>query len=378
MTRRINLSYGTEVLTSTSISNNFIDNYMADAHGSYVKVYIYLMRCLNDPSMDILVPGMAEKLEETERDIVRALKYWESKGLLKVSYDSDGDVSDIVLADLDKTSNKSVMLVSSVSGRADEEPAKSVPAEKKQKRESKAEAAATETSTAKPTYTPMQIAGFKEYDEGFNNLIDHIEETLGRTLTNKTLQLPSYLFESLGFDPSLIAYLYDTHFFKENGTTTGDKYLEKIARDWYEKGIKTVEEAKQDSLMYSKNYNIVASSFGIKNRSLGSDELSFLSRWNYDLKISSELLQKACTNALAQKGDLKHIFEYTDKILTDWSSKNITTVQEAEAAREEYRQSARAKGNNTSVKPINSFTNFPQRHHTDEYYEELERRKLGY
>lgn len=394
MTRRINLSYGTEVVTSTSITNNFIDNYMADANGSYVKVYIYLMRCLNDPSMDILIPSIAEKLEETERDIIRALRYWESKNLLEVSYDADGDVSSIVVIDIDKKAQKSRMLVSSTSGRAGEDVAQTpAPATRKsssrtESKPSKASAQepASVTVTEKPTYTPMQIAGFKDFDERFNALIDHIEDTLGRTLTNKNLQLPAYLFESLGFDPELIEYLYDTHYFKENGTITGEKYLEKIARDWYEKGIRTVEEAKLDSLQYSKNYSIVAKSFGIKNRALGTDELGFLSRWNYELKVPQELLQEACTSALSQKGDLKHIFEYTDRILTSWAENGITTLEQAKAEHEAHVaatkvQSIKKAGSGkqeASIRPVNTFTNFPQRQYSDDYYEELEKRKLGF
>ena len=54
MTKAIKLSFGSEAIT-TAISNIFIDEYMAEAHGSYVKVYIYLLRCLGDSSMSFSV-----------------------------------------------------------------------------------------------------------------------------------------------------------------------------------------------------------------------------------------------------------------------------------------------------------------------------------
>ena len=69
MTRPIKLSFGNEI-GETTISNIFIDEYMADANGAYVKVYLYLLRCLGDPSVDVSVAAVSEKLDETEKDII--------------------------------------------------------------------------------------------------------------------------------------------------------------------------------------------------------------------------------------------------------------------------------------------------------------------
>ncbi len=35
----------------TVIPNYFIDAYMVHASGEYVKIYLYLLRCMNDPAM---------------------------------------------------------------------------------------------------------------------------------------------------------------------------------------------------------------------------------------------------------------------------------------------------------------------------------------
>ena len=81
--------------TMTSVPNVFIDSYMKDANGEYVKVYLYLLRCLGDEGMDFSVAGMADALDHTQRDISRALNYWESKGLLRQEYAQDGDLMGI-------------------------------------------------------------------------------------------------------------------------------------------------------------------------------------------------------------------------------------------------------------------------------------------
>ena len=66
--------YNAEV---TVLTNNFIDNYMPEANGEFVKVYIYLLRLLSDASVPFSLEQMADHFFCTERDIVRALKYWE-------------------------------------------------------------------------------------------------------------------------------------------------------------------------------------------------------------------------------------------------------------------------------------------------------------
>ena len=61
--------------TYSSISNFFIDYYMTDANGEFVKVYLYLIRLLNS-KQQISVAEIADHFNLTEKDICRAIKYW--------------------------------------------------------------------------------------------------------------------------------------------------------------------------------------------------------------------------------------------------------------------------------------------------------------
>ena len=60
----------------TILSNTFIDNYMPEANGEFVKVYIYLLRALSSAPVSFSLEQMADRLLCTERDILRALKYF--------------------------------------------------------------------------------------------------------------------------------------------------------------------------------------------------------------------------------------------------------------------------------------------------------------
>ena len=81
----------------TSISNYFLDYYMPRANGEYVKVYLYLLRALNRPDLALSVAGLADALDRTESDILRALKYWEKQGILSLECDASNVLLGIYL-----------------------------------------------------------------------------------------------------------------------------------------------------------------------------------------------------------------------------------------------------------------------------------------
>ena len=89
---------------ATLLPNDFIDNYMVDANGEFVKVYLFLLRHLDDPCSSITISTIADCLNNTENDVLRAFRYWEKEGLLRVERDSDGRITCL---ELQKTASSS-------------------------------------------------------------------------------------------------------------------------------------------------------------------------------------------------------------------------------------------------------------------------------
>ena len=87
----------------TCVSNTFIDDFMKDANGEYVKVYLYLLRCLNREDYDFSISQLADCLDHTEKDVMRAFTYWEKVGLLRLEYSPDNELSGIYLVDVNGT-----------------------------------------------------------------------------------------------------------------------------------------------------------------------------------------------------------------------------------------------------------------------------------
>ena len=68
----------------TIVSNVFLDRYMCDANGEFVKVYLYLLRSMTLGNVGL--SDIADRLNLTEKDVVRALRYWDTQNVLKVTF----------------------------------------------------------------------------------------------------------------------------------------------------------------------------------------------------------------------------------------------------------------------------------------------------
>ena len=68
--------------TDTIVPNQFIDRFMPSANGEFVKVYLYLLRCIHSHASNCTISEIADKFNNTEMDIQRALRYWQKDSSL--------------------------------------------------------------------------------------------------------------------------------------------------------------------------------------------------------------------------------------------------------------------------------------------------------
>ena len=369
MTRSIKLSYASEI-GETSVSNIFIDEYMADANGAYVKVYIYLLRCLGDSSVPVSVAAISEKLDETEKDIIKALRYWEKQKLLHILWDADEQISSITLDPLTGGGTRrhdNIITLSAAETRSETPASVETPIQ----RIRPVKEPPVETVT-KPDYSSRQIGNIRQNDD-FNELIDFIEERLGCTMKLSDLQTPAFLYEQLEMSAPLIRYLYEFCIFKGK---TAPSYIEKVAMSWHDKNIDTVDRAKAEVFSRSKDCSVIKEAFGI-GRAFGAIELDFINKWKFTYRMSTEMIREACNRTLLTTG--KPDFKYADGILSGWFRKNISDLDGVAAEDAEHaakaQNSPRAKAG-TPEKSANKFNQFPQRTYTESDYTELEKKKL--
>lgn len=331
----------------TCIPNLFIDNYIAQANGEYVKVYLYLLRCMNKTDTSLSVSGLADKLELTEADILRALRYWEKAGLLQLDFYPDQSLKGIMLLDVyqPKTS-RDVSL---------EEPREktSTPALKDQ---IPSESAFTDQDE-KPQYSLEQIEKFQT-DESVQEILFITENYLGRTLTSTDMQMLLYWYDVLGFSSDLIEYLIETCI---SSGHTSLRYMEKVAISWSKQNIKTIEEAKASQQLHSKSTYEIKNAFGITGRNLVASEQRYAKKWVNDYGFSKEIIDEACRRTIAATG--KSSFEYADRILENWHKSQVHTLQDivrADSTFQKAKQTARNEAQ-TQRACAPRFNNFTQR-----------------
>lgn len=87
-------------LAATYVPNTFIDEYMTHADGEFVKIYLYLLRCMASTDTLFSISDVADKFEHTEKDVTRALKYWEKMNLLRLEFNSRQELTGICMSDM--------------------------------------------------------------------------------------------------------------------------------------------------------------------------------------------------------------------------------------------------------------------------------------
>ena len=355
--------------SATVIPNAFIDRFLASANGSYVKVYLYLLRCLTGAEMQFSITSAADFFDCTERDITRALEYWDKNNVIRLNRE-DSDITGITILDLNaepvKTpsvkTNANVISINNIRAEA------SRSAEKKVVSEEPAKA----SSLSIPSLSIDDInAALSSPDVEW--LTRAVEMYLQRPLSSEDQNLVVYLHDNLHFSSDLILHLYEISVEKGKKDI---KYIQAIALDWHSNGITTVEEADRQSMLYNAYYNAVNKAFNL-GRLPGDKEQKIMHSWE-NMGFSPDMVKEACDRALLKCN--KPSFAYADKILISWNEENIKTP-EALAEKDKSFNAAKTVKRSKPVRAMsksaeNYLNRYSQREYSAEDMLEIERQMI--
>lgn len=351
--------------TYSSISNFFIDYYMTEANGEFVKVYLYLVRLLSNNSA-ITVAGIADHFNLTENDICRAIKYWITRDVLKLNYDGKGHLNGIVLlplhqpemglklqgdavsilrADLDVHDKKAPVQSGTVY-------TVSTPAVTSESTASSAELAAP----PKPKLTKQAMED-KFNDEDWADIVYQIETLFGKQISSRDTETLIYIYDTLEFDVDLFEYLI------EYCTTMGKKncrYMEAVAIAWYKDGIKSRQDAKELCVANTGIAKIIFKSLGIRRPYPTNIELAYITTWSKDFGFTPEMIQRACDRAIIAKPSSAN-FAYINGILENWNKNNVKTPEDINTLDKAYAaKNIKAASARIPAAGVSSFNNFKQ------------------
>lgn len=316
-------------VNATTVSNEFIDNYMAAANGEYVKVYLYLLR---HEAEDTDIGMIADALNHTEADVKRALLYWRKAGVL--------EEEPLPVEKPEKMVNRGVeeSALSAVPGTG------------------VSTAAPIPVGTVRAPY-PMEKVNRLTKDEDFTQLLYIAQKYMNKVFTQRECEVFAYLYDGLRMDCELLEYLVE--YCVQNGHTS-IRYIETVGINWHEKGLHTVEEAKAYSAAFTRDSFAVMKAFGLSDRKPGTSEKEMIEKWVKSYGFTKEVIVEACNRTM----DAIHTpsFKYADKILSEWVKAGVKSPSDIRVLDQKRRDQSGGKPPVAKkAASSNQFHNFNQR-----------------
>ena len=351
--------------TQTVIPNQFIDDFMPEANGEFVKVYLYLLRCIHSHAYNCTISAIADKLNNTEMDVARALRYWQRVGLLALEENPNQEICGISLLPMPKD-NRAPVVPPAESKTITATVDVSLAQPPKTAAEAPKPSAPARQTPEKHRYTPEEMTAFQK-DESISELFFIAETYMKHPLSENDMNTILYWHEALHFSTELIVYLLEYCISKGHSSI---RYMDKVALGWHEKDITTVEAARDEAAIHSQVYYGVMKALGINGRSLVDAETALIRKWTKDYAFDLPIIQEACRRTIAATHQPS--FEYTDSILTSWYNSHVHTLEDIKVLDEAYSKERKVSVK-TSEAPSrkNNFNNFSSREYDYDNLEEL-------
>ena len=291
---RMSLDKGRDIfLHRTKVENLFISEYLPDAPGDYVKVFLFgLMYAQYELRPDR--SELAKLLALSEAEIAEAWIYWESRGLVRIVREKDSnneEVSHVIfLSKIDELYGKLS------EAQPAEAAAEEVPAEDEL-----------------PLYVSIDDMDFDEVindklvDRRLRELYDKYQVTTGRTVSRQEISKIEDAIKVYGIEPEIFDFAIDYCADLEKYSID---YIFKVALRWTEDGCRTVEEAKRLLDRHSRRndcYRQVFRALGF-NRLPAPIDREIMDRWFDEMNCSLAEVLDACSAAAGlREPNLKYV-----------------------------------------------------------------------
>ena len=387
--------YQASLTKTTVLQNSFIDTYMPEANGEFVKGYLYLLRHAVSETIDL--SQMANDLNMTDGDINRMINYWEANHLLIRTADSlellnipdktsestvdlRQNESNTPRSTVDLRQDKSDSPRSTVNLRQDKSDTPRSTVDLRQNKSdtprSTVDLRQDKGDTPRSTVDPRQ-----DKDDSPRSTVDPgtsemINPPLSPDMPYEDGELQEILYIATLYEPALndtdkalLIELVTKH------RLTYDQFDTCIEQARKPDGSYDIHEAitqaktkcmpvpYDDKLVFE-----ILKSMGIKNRGPSDHEASYVKTWQTIYKYDKTLITEACNRAVIHTG--KPNFPYADKILQNWFAAGYTTLEEIKKADSAKKPSAKPT---KKPDPQNKFNNFEQRSYD---FSELEKKIL--
>lgn len=276
-------------LKDTSVENIFINEYMADASGEYVKIYLFaLMYADHDLVMSNEI--IAKHLRMAEEDVLKAWSYWESKGIIKKHYEKAGDKFHYQV--------EFMHLKGLVYGKQMK-------------------------TKAKDSKIPEQMREQMD-NEMLRTMYAEIERIIGRLFEGKEPdEILSWITE-YNATPEMVVYAYS--YCKKKKNNSNYKYVAVVLKDWVDQGLKSIEQI-ENFLQETDNrhylYKRIMRALGFM-RNATEEEKRIIDVWFDEMDFDINKVLEACKKTT---GISNPNINYINSVLKAWSKGETTAVK---------------------------------------------------
>lgn len=377
-----------DITSIVSLPSEFIDKYMLKANGDYIKVYLFMLR-----NADRLINPeiIADALELTIKDVERAIAYWCKIGILIEREENiaklgkEDDFEEILLTknlpskeeleearrilkaaneiykrrQINKEADESTQEGESESDIKKDEPVEALEEIKTDEKVEEKEEPKPEPPKPEPPKLPdrslVDLTKLRS-DEDFQELVFCVQTYTEKIFTPTDTEKLAYLYDVIGMSKDLLEYIAEISVQKGKKNIS---YIEKIALSLHEKGITTVEEAKEDNVKFYNENRAVLKAFGIYDRVLAPVESRFVKKWFDEYCFSPEIVVEAISRTVLNTSSQS--FTYADGILTRWYKENVRTLADIKALDEKHGEKVKSTNRPVGGASTSKFNNFEQR-----------------
>jgi len=298
---------------------------------------------------EMSVQSIGEAFQILETDVLNAWKYWETQGLINM--DTQGESLSIEFLPLSEG-----------------------PVEKKEEPKKPP----TINLDTRPTYTVQELSFYQEQSTDITRLFSHGEQTLGKMLTYHDMNVLFGFYDWLRLPMDVLIHMLS---YCSDSGHRDLRYVEKVAIDWAERGIDSVDKAMEYTHTFDKEFKAVMRALGHPNAFPSPSQRKYMQKWLKELEMPLELVLEACDKSAVQLGKPK--LTYVDGIMMDWHEKDIKTLEDVAIADKKWKEAnERPKVVRVDVKDIkdvkkrNRFANFKSRERDFDQIERMEQEYL--
>jgi len=302
------------LFSNTSLPDVFITEYLSEAPGDYIKVYLYLL-FLSKYSKDIKLNDLSKKIALPLNIIQEAIKYWEEAEVV-TKKGTGYIVNNIQEIELNKLYSPKI-------------------------------------TVSKETIQNM------EKDKSRSSAIEAINSMFFQGIMSPSWYSDIDLwFKKFEFDEEVMIALFRYCFDK---SALHKNYVKTVAEAWHGSNIKTfadLEEYDERNEKIKKVKKNITKKLGL-TRNLTQYEEAYIEKWLHEYKYDLEIIELALKKTTSKSNPN---FDYIDKIITDWYERKLLNSENVKNYLLEF------KNKTAQIKELEKKTgyqNYDQRNITD-------------